>query len=158
VCLVSHIKLNVDIPKHGWLPVRLELDDYAIECNASYILNDPVSELLDLLENVLASNFDGSRVCLWLEPPGYAIDVFATLDPDRCSLRILYGESVNPPMESGRMELCFECNCELTLLKRTLLEALTGLLQEANDNAMAEWIGNANAVCYRERLKSMCCL
>jgi hypothetical protein len=125
---VSHVRLLLLPPKHGWLPVRFELDDFIVDDAASNVLNDPVAERMDLLPSSVAPALHGPCVCFWLEPDGYAIDVLRASAPFRSVLRTYYDSNFVPPMQTREMSARFECEVETQTLSSALLAGLAELL------------------------------
>lgn len=56
-------------PKHGWLPMRVCVGGLAFEVEASNVLNDPVAELIVLLE----ASIWPAWIWIWEEPGGYTV-------------------------------------------------------------------------------------
>ena len=44
---IERISLALGAPKQGWLPLRLQLNDFVLEDTVSNVLNGPVSELIE---------------------------------------------------------------------------------------------------------------
>ena len=65
---MSKLKLNFDRPVHGWVPVKLELEEKIIEFAGSYV-NDPIHQLIEALWKIVRG--DSSEVWWNLEPDGY---------------------------------------------------------------------------------------
>ena len=65
---MSKLKLNFDRPVHGWVPVKLELEEKIIEFEGSYI-NNPIHQLMEALWKIVRG--DSSEVWWNLEPDGY---------------------------------------------------------------------------------------
>lgn len=139
MCSVTHVCLVLRPPKHGWLPLRLELDEFVLEKKASETLNSPVKSLLDLFEFTLAPTPQGPRVCVWLEPDGYAIDVSSAAEGDRCELRISYDRTFIPPVGGPDMTAIFEGELETATLRSALSAALAGLFEEIDASGLDPW-------------------
>ena len=122
-----------------------------IDDAASGVLNDPVDALLSLFEFAAAPRSHGPRVCLWLEPGGYAIDAFGTPEPDRCVMRVSFDENFVPPMQGAEMVLQFECELATTTLYLALRGALARLLEGPDAEALDRWRGDQSLESYLER-------
>ncbi len=132
VARVSEVYLDLGATSHGWLPFVLRFADYAIEDAASFVLNNPVDELIDLLQflGAVASGF--SRTCLWLEPAGYALDV-AHRSAEDCGVTVRYDDSFMPPMAGHAMSTVHRCIVPTGELRRALHQALESLFARAID-------------------------
>jgi hypothetical protein len=135
--------------------VRFELDDFAIDDAASNVLNDPVAELIELLPSSVAPALRGPRVCFWLEPDGYAIDVLRGSAPCRSIVRIYYDKSFVPPMQRRRMTIRFECELETDTLSSALLTGLAELLDGPGAAALDDWHRDGGLKSYLHRFNSL---
>ena len=70
------IKVDFGEPHHGWLPVKIESDEYTCEFEASDVPVDPLGVLADALGTVVTSG----QVEVWwhLEPAGYYFNFIST--------------------------------------------------------------------------------
>src|SRR6476646_5794970 len=127
--MIDHLALALGRPSAGWLPVHLQLGDFVLDCAASNVLNDPVEELLDLLEYAVDPRGPSPRVCFWLEPEGYAIDVEPLSAVDRRIIRIGYAPSFVPPMTGKQMSPRWEGELEAAQLASVLFASLSTLLE-----------------------------
>jgi hypothetical protein len=152
---VSHVGIIVRPPRHGWLPLRVELDDFVVDEAASAVLNDPMEELLDLLAFLVAPDPVGVRLCIWLEPDGYAFDLSGTTDPDRCVMRVFHDRTFVPPMQGRDMTLRFEGELETHQLRSTLHGALAGLLEGAGARALDTWRRDYSLQSYLDRFRTL---
>lgn len=139
VDLVTHIDLQLEAPRSGWLPFRFALGDFAISGSASNVLNDPVDSLLEMLASLTNPTPEGARLCLWLEPSGYAVDVSATDVPAICQLGVYYDDSFVPPMRGRDMQLEFECRVDVWLLRAAIIRGLHGALTGLDADAFDKW-------------------
>jgi len=139
VNIIEYIRLTFQTPKHGWLPVKLELGKLVIDDAASNVLNDPIDEFLDALAFCNAPTSAGHRICLWLEPAGFAIDLVESSTPERCILRVFYDDSFVPPMRRTRMKVKFEMEADAIRVSRAISAALGDLLQRTHEPALDAW-------------------
>ena len=151
---VSRVSLLLLPPKHGWLRVRLELDDFVVDDAASNVLNDPVAELIEMLPTSAAPALHSPRVCFWLEPDGYAIDVLRARAAFRSVLRIYYDRDFVPPMRKREMAVRFECEVETDTLSSALFAGLAGLLDGPGAGALDEWRRHGGLKSYLDRFNS----
>ncbi len=63
------IDIHFGIPKHGWLPVNFDYDEFHIEFDASDGLNDPIGELYQSILNIQVGEL--KEITWWLEPGAY---------------------------------------------------------------------------------------
>ena len=126
---ISRIYLSLGQPQHGWLPFRLELDDFQIEDEASNVLNDPFAELLNLLDFSLHPGKQATHVHFWLEPDGYAIEVTANTRTPQFAIRIYFGTRFYPPDRTENMKLVYEGEVHRNRLANALIEAFTGFIE-----------------------------
>lgn len=80
------MKFQLDQPEHGWVPVRLTVDDIDIEFVASDVPNDPVAELISALHSAVVGH--PAHVWWHLEPDGWYFE-FEPLD-SLIQLRVLF--------------------------------------------------------------------
>lgn len=153
---ISHFRLQLGRPEHGWLPVRLEMNDHIIEESASYILNDPVSGWLDFFAYVLDPTGPTARVCLWLEPSGYAIDAVSS-DPANKTfvIRVFFDTGFVPPMRDQPMQQEFEGTIHARLLISGLKLGLSRLLFGADGSQLDHWLRDQSLASYRQRFETL---
>jgi hypothetical protein len=160
VGVVRHIRLSLRPPTHGWLPVRLELDDFVFDDSVSNVLNDPIEALIEMLELAARSDPDRVRVCFWLEPALYALDAIredrpAPGDPPGTGLvlmRVLFSRGASPPGHAGSMTPCFEGTVESRVLHAALLRALTELVDDPDATELDHWQRGRTLKDYRDRV------
>lgn len=126
---IERISLALGLPEHGWLPLRLQLDDFVLDEQISNVLNGPLSELIEAIAFCQAPLVGSHRVCLWLEPAGYALDFIAGTTPDRCILRVSFDEDFVPPMQGDLMEMVFEGEADASAIRGALESALVRVLR-----------------------------
>ena len=126
---MDRFRLALGRPQHGWLPFRLEIGDFILEDSASFVLNDPLAEWLDLLECCIRPCRGPARVCLWLEPAGYAVDLVASEQAEQVELRVYFDPSFIPPMRERSMSLQFEGVVRRSTVAAGLVAGLGGLLR-----------------------------
>jgi hypothetical protein len=66
------LRIDYSPPLHGWLPIRLHVNDQVVAFEASDVPNNPIQQLIDALH--IAANGRESSVWWHLEPDGYFID------------------------------------------------------------------------------------
>jgi len=102
---IARIDLALQPPRHGWLPLRLELGSFVVECVASNVLNDPLDELIEAVAFCKAPLVGHHRICLWLEPEGYAVDIVPSASSDHCIIRVSFDASFVPPMLRRELDI-----------------------------------------------------
>jgi hypothetical protein len=135
--------------------VHLEVDEFVIDDAASNVMNDPVGSFLDLFEFSIEPKDPGPRVCLWLEPSGYAIDVLPTDEPNRCALRISYAKDFLPTRSMYRPIVRFEGDLAANELRGGLLDGLAGLLEGPGADALDRWRRDHGLDRYRDRFDAL---
>ncbi len=144
----EHARLTLSRPAHGWLPVRFEIGDYRIECDASAVLQDPLSEFAELLRFLARPRELDAEccVCLWLETETYWIRVNAQSRGD-VRVRVSYAEEGQPrPEASSSGHIQFDGAIHSS---RLAVAVCTGMKQLLDDDFPAsEWNdpGHARAV------------
>lgn len=136
---IEHVNLSLRPPKHGWLPVRLELDAFVIDCSASNVLNDPLAELVDAVAFCSTPVVGRYRVCLWLEPQGYAIDILPGTSWDRCIFRVYFDGTFVPPMPWSKMDLIFQGEADLESVRGALLKELAQFVEQVDPAVLKDW-------------------
>lgn len=136
---IERISLALGLPEHGWLPFRLQLDDFVLDLQVSNVLNGPLSELIEAIAFCQPPLVGGHRVCLWLEPAGYALDLIAGAAPDRCILRVSFDEDFVPPMQGDLTEVVFEGEADAGALCGALESAIVGFLASVDAPTLKAW-------------------
>lgn len=90
-------------PKHGWLPVRIELGDERYEFTASNVLNDPVYDLAVRGLHILRYS-EAAVVSWWLEPEWNTLVFEPTFDGESL-LVSFYEHHTEGCTESARRSL-----------------------------------------------------
>lgn len=152
---VDHARLLLSPPKHGWMPIRLELDEFVIEDAASNVLNDPLAALIEMFRFSVTPMSTGERVCLWLEPDGYAIDVLRTSVGTRSVLNVYYDRDFVPPMQKHQMARRFECELDTEVLCAALFAGLSGLIMGPQAAALDTWRRDESLKSYRDRFNAV---
>jgi hypothetical protein len=67
------ISVTFGIPKHGWLPVKFQDQDFQLDFDASDVLNDPIEELYDAITKI--QDNECRQITWWLEPGAYFFDI-----------------------------------------------------------------------------------
>ena len=135
---IESLEISLGTPHHGWLPVRIVLGDYQLFADASNVLNDPISELIELTMFVKKMSSSFRRVCFWLEPAGYAIDVKHT-GPQRILITILSDKDFFPPMNNAHMKEEYCCSVSQYTLYKALIESLNQWLLSNSKNVVEHW-------------------
>ena len=149
-------RLGLGRPTHGWLPFRLDIASVAIDDAASNVLNDPVDELLDLLAYSLTPRGAEPRVCFWLEPAGYALDVCTVAgSPERFIVRLFFDESFVPPMRRHPMQLRAEVELTGSVLSAGVRTGLASLLAGQDRGALDGWRSDRSHQTYLERFQEL---
>lgn len=136
---IDRIRLTLEPPKHGWLPTKLELGDFVVDDVASGVLNDPIEEFLEALAYCQNPTSAGNRICLWMEPGGYAIDIVASSTSDRCVLRVSFHGDFIPPMRGKEMKVEFEAEADTIRVSRAISAAFGELLRPVHQRALDDW-------------------
>ena len=126
---VQSIAIELRPPIHGWLEIGIVLDDFRLASCASWVLNDPLEELVDLGLFVTRGSSGTRRVCLWAEPAGYALDAW-NLNDDLAQLRLGYAKSFVPPMAGRALRLEHQCTVDRAALAAAIRDALERLLPD----------------------------
>jgi len=81
---VAALRLSIDRPKHGWLPVQITINAVTVEFAASAVPANPIAELADAM--FLAAS--GVKAISWwnLEPRAYALAIATTGSTTRLSV------------------------------------------------------------------------
>lgn len=83
--MTDTILVTFGTPEHGWLPVDFHYNDFNLEFEASFVLNDPIEELYNVVTEL--QNNEQKRVTWWLEPAAYFFDF--EQKNDTCTLTII---------------------------------------------------------------------
>lgn len=148
---LTHIEFSFKPPRNGWLPFRLSLGDCVIEDTASNVLNDPLAELIDAAMSP-PSRVASIRICFWLEPAGYALDLLQADEPDLSVLRLSYDDSFVPPMRHSDMTIKQEALLESRLIRTALVSGLVAFGRSADTAALEKWFGLENAATHMSLL------
>ncbi len=66
----NRLRIKFGDTHHGWIPISVSVGDQTVEIEASDIPRDPISELIDAIENCFLHNSE-SEAWLHLEPHYY---------------------------------------------------------------------------------------
>lgn len=116
-------------PEHGWLDFVIALDDDRLEIGASWVLNDPLDELIELGTFVARGSSGARRVCLWLEPQGYALDV-TNLNETIAGFHLRYDRNFVPPMLGEPMRTEIRRNVDRAALATAIRRGVEDLFLE----------------------------
>lgn len=117
-------------PRHGWLDYTIELGVFRLEESASWVLNDPLEELVETGLFLAGRGTETRRVCLWAEPGGYALDVWNVGDA-LSQVRIGSASDFVPPMAGRTLRQRHECTVDRTTLARAIRRAVHQLFLSA---------------------------
>jgi hypothetical protein len=131
--VINRINLSLGEPLHGWLPFCFEFDGYRIEDTASKVLNNPLEELLSLLHFSLHPGMYNAIVYFWLEPAGYAIEVYENSRTPLLKIRVYFGKTFYPPNRTDAVKLEFEGEVHRNQLSTSLIEAFTRFFEGTSD-------------------------
>ena len=101
--MVTHVDVELSPPEHGWLAIRIALDDFELDERVSNVSGDPLEELLDLAVFLARGGSGMRRVSLWLEPTGFALDAW-NLGNDLAQLLVSWDACFVPPMAARALE------------------------------------------------------
>ena len=135
---ITKVSFEFQPPKHGCLPLHFRLGQFALDLRASNVCNDPIEELIDWGQYVLDGTSGFRRVCFWLEPEGYALDVFAgRLELVR--VRVASDEDFQIPISIYPMTTEFVCKVQRNRLAIELHQALSTLFDSAQAELCEHW-------------------
>lgn len=80
----------------GWLSVSMSIGGFDADFPASEVLNDPIEELLDMAIFAVTGRSGLRRVCFWLEPKGYTVEI-RPFSAEAVGVRVYYDEDMLPP-------------------------------------------------------------
>ena len=137
---IRRFGVTLEPPVRGWLPVRLQLDDFVIDCKASNVGTDPVADLIRAAACCTAPAGGSQRVLLWLEPEAYAIDLAVDASSHRCELQVSYTEGVIPEfVPPMAMKSLFRGVADSDLVRDTLVSGLADLIGQAGAASLDTW-------------------
>jgi hypothetical protein len=150
---VDNFEITIGSPHYGWLPIRIILGNYHLDLEASNVLNDPLAELIDWVTFVKEGVSGFRRVCFWLEPGGYALDV-QLREEQSVVITVLFAKDFFfPPMANSHLKEKYRC----LVPKKMLLDALILCLAqwiETESNTMGEhWTSNIEY--YRQHIQQL---
>ena len=145
---ISEASFEFRPPERGWLPLNFRFGRFALELHASVVSNDPLEELIDWGQYVLDGTTGFRRVCFWLEPDGYALDVFAGRQ-DLVKVRIASAEDFHPPMTIYPMKTEFVCLVQRRILGLELYHALARFIESAEPELYTHWYADSSRYQHR---------
>ncbi len=146
---ITEVSFEFQSPRHGWLPLNIRLGEFVLDIHASVVLNDPLEELIDWGQYVLDGTSGFRRVCFWLEPDGYALDVFADRI-DLVKVCVASEDSFHTHMASSPMKTEFICMVQRSRLAMGLYQALTKLIDSAQSELCEHWYADSSR--YEQRI------
>jgi hypothetical protein len=140
-------------PVHGWLPVMLELDDYVLRAAGSWVINDPLYELVEAGAFLARGEVGTRRAFLFLEPAGYVVDL-ENVDGTTVHVRVgTRGGFRGVPRADHPLRIEIECTVDHWTMARAIREAVDGLFTEVGtEHALAGW---RDPTPYREPLATL---
>ena len=138
---LRHFLLHLEPPQFRWVPLRLELDDFVLECGASGAMSDPIDEMLALLEYAARPRpiSRGPSLNIWLEPDGYSLDCRATSDTSSVAMRLQYYKYFYPPDHGSDDRTAVQAHIPSAMLRDGLSNGLAGILHERHMEALDRW-------------------
>ncbi|HXU01183.1 MAG TPA: hypothetical protein VN903_09330 [Polyangia bacterium] len=147
---VASIEFSLSSPaRHGWVEFRLVLGDEVFRLPASNVLNDPISELIDWVEFLLDPRSGFRRVCVWLEPEGYAFDL-QPMRPSEFMVSVWWDGSFVPPMAGHRMDQRQRFLVNGDSLLRALSSGLREWVDDIGSGINGDW---GDGAAYQRRLE-----
>jgi hypothetical protein len=131
-------RIELGEPRHGWLPITVKLGEYELSERASHVLNDPVEELIDWGAFVRDGVSGFRRVCLWLEPAAYALDV-RPANEGSVYVNVWFHQATSPPMMGNGLEPVFQAIVSRQSLYNQVLLALTRWLDRYRTEIQPHW-------------------
>ncbi|MGC4042235.1 MAG: hypothetical protein QM758_00335 [Armatimonas sp.] len=151
--IVQEVYFGFRIPVAGWFPVDLKLDNFHISEEASDAINDPISELINLLDCCKKPGSWDSLVYFWLEPGGYIIEVSKKAETEFIQVQISTGEIIGN-LPSSRKILIFVGELPVAKLKHALIEGFEMLFRCSVDSVTA-WTQEPDWASYRLRFEEL---
>jgi hypothetical protein len=115
----------------------MRIGRFVAQFEASDVLNDPIEELLDLAIFSIAGRSGMRRVCFWMEPEGFAVEIWPT-HAVTVGVRVYYDESMVPPGLSPDTARIHQCAVQRRALATALYEPLSDLLEWRGETARVE--------------------
>lgn len=137
---VGVVRWALGRPVHGWLPITLELDDYVLCESGSWVINDPLHELVEAGAFLARGEVGARRVFVYLEPAGYVIDL-ESVDGTTVHVRVgTRGDFRGVPRPEHPLRVEIECTVDGWTMARAIREAVDGLFIEVGtEQALAGW-------------------
>lgn len=134
------MSLELGEPGHGWLPAKLIVGDSTWVCSASDGGNDPLAELIELMRTLATGTTVNTRVCFWLEPEAYSLDVApARAEVDTIELEVGFSRDFFPCASKAMDESLARVTLDRGATYRMLMSVLTGFLEEHGRRLQAHW-------------------
>jgi len=116
----------------------IRMGDFTLDVTASGVYNDPLEELIDLGLFALSNGSGFRRVSIWLEPEGYAIDVFAS-GADMTLLRVSWSDTFTPPMTTRPLTARYECAIPHNTLANGVFRGLSNFFDSVPPSTIQKW-------------------
>lgn len=137
---VGVVRWALERPVHGWLPITLELDDYVLRESGSWVINDPLHELVEAGAFLARGEVGARRVFVYLEPAGHVIDLD---DVDGTTVRVrvgTWGDFSGVPRADHPLRTEIERTVDAWTMARAIREAVDALFTEVGTElALAGW-------------------
>jgi hypothetical protein len=146
---VASVQFSLSPARHGGLEIRLVLGDEVFHLQASSVLNDPISEFIDWMEFLLEPRSGFRRVCVCLEPEGYAFDLQPMRLPE-FMVSVWWDDSFVPPMAGYEMKPRPRFLVNGDLLLEALSSGLRAWLADPGSGIQDGW---GDLAAYRRRLE-----
>ena len=137
ISLATRLQVELRDPGVGGLGFRLVLDEFELNERASGVSNDPLEELIDMGLFLARGGSGMRRVCIWLEPEGFAVDAW-NLGNELAQVLVSKDGSFVPPMSAYGLEEVSRHLVERTSLAQCIEEEVGRLLRE-NEVGLRRW-------------------
>jgi len=132
---VNKFNIKFGAPKHGWLPVELQLNSERFEFEASDVLNDPVNEIANAGVQLLSGS-SCVTTNWWLEPSWHTLKL--NTQTNNSSMTITFGyladENHCNPESEHRITLDVRDFCRVVLRSLYSLRESVDVDEYASDS------------------------
>lgn len=134
------VRLTLEPPVHGWLDVTLEVDDFVLREPGSWVINDPLCELVDAGPFLARGEIGARRVFFYGEPGGYVLDL-ENVDGTLVHLRVgTRDHSPGVPASNHPLRMKIERATDAWTLARAIREAVDDLFERVgSEEALPGW-------------------
>jgi len=116
----------------------IRLGSFELNVSASGVNNDPLYELIEAGIFVLNGESGFYRVSIWLEPAGYAIDIFSSIN-ETMQVRVSWGKSYTPPAAKPRLTTKHGCNVSRSVFAYALFSGLSNFFASVSASWKEDW-------------------